>query len=470
MSNLVITEQAGLLALTGALGWADVRAYGAVGDGVTDDTAAIQAAINTTKNVRFPKETYLITSELTVTTDGQILHFDNATLTTASNITMLRFGASAASNSVYKYMGTSGTLTIQGAGNGNAANYGLVVRNVSYGGFNAITKITNCGAKAFVVQAYARGNQHTTFGPMEIQGNHAGAFLIDAGSQAGGYLNDNVFMAIRAHENRESGGTITHAQFLGTGTTIGNNKFYGVAIETDNDADTLLDIDLGSSNYFYGLRLDGTASTTALDIASGCNANMFFGWSLSGVVIDASNTSLIIADSGSGDYPYIQFGSALAGANAWQIGIQKPGTPNELHISYLDAADGIVRFPNNTEVFFGNRDGGDNAPIEIIGEDKRIDLRTLGSTAIGSGSEIRFDGRYSSSGDNGVVTVKQIGNVAIGLEGHFWPNTDNTYYLGKNDDDTPFAWKGVILKDTTNGKYYRIEVINGTITATDLTD
>lgn len=50
------------------------------------------------------------------------------------------------------------------------------------------------------------------------------------------------------------------------------------------------------------------------------------------------------------------------------------------------------------------------------------------------------------------------------------PLTDDTYYLGKNDDDTPSAYKGVILKDTTNGKYYRIEVINGIITATDLTD
>jgi len=50
------------------------------------------------------------------------------------------------------------------------------------------------------------------------------------------------------------------------------------------------------------------------------------------------------------------------------------------------------------------------------------------------------------------------------------PATDDTYYLGKNDDDTPFAWKGVILKDTSNGKYYRIEVTNGSIVATDLTD
>jgi hypothetical protein len=61
-------------------------------------------------------------------------------------------------------------------------------------------------------------------------------------------------------------------------------------------------------------------------------------------------------------------------------------------------------------------------------------------------------------------TVQNIGT------GDLWPLVDDTYYLGKNDDDTPFAWKGLILKDTTDGKYYRIEVINGVVTATDLTD
>lgn len=54
--------------------------------------------------------------------------------------------------------------------------------------------------------------------------------------------------------------------------------------------------------------------------------------------------------------------------------------------------------------------------------------------------------------------------------GDIWPLLDDTYYLGKNDDDTPFAWKGLILKDTTDGKYYRIECVNGAVTATDLTD
>jgi hypothetical protein len=51
-----------------------------------------------------------------------------------------------------------------------------------------------------------------------------------------------------------------------------------------------------------------------------------------------------------------------------------------------------------------------------------------------------------------------------------YPLEDGTCYLGKNDDDSPAAWKGVILKDTANGKYYRIEITNGLLTAVDLTD
>lgn len=51
-----------------------------------------------------------------------------------------------------------------------------------------------------------------------------------------------------------------------------------------------------------------------------------------------------------------------------------------------------------------------------------------------------------------------------------WPTVDDTFYLGKYDDDTPFAWKAVVVKDSTNGKYYAIGTTNGVVLATDLTD
>jgi hypothetical protein len=69
----------------------------------------------------------------------------------------------------------------------------------------------------------------------------------------------------------------------------------------------------------------------------------------------------------------------------------------------------------------------------------------------------------------GNLTITPSGGIVY-LTGNLEPATDNTYYLGRNDDDTPKAWKGVVLKDTTNGKYYRLEIISGVVTATDLTD
>ncbi|MFH1421740.1 MAG: hypothetical protein ABIH42_03375 [Planctomycetota bacterium] len=47
------------------------------------------------------------------------------------------------------------------------------------------------------------------------------------------------------------------------------------------------------------------------------------------------------------------------------------------------------------------------------------------------------------------------------------PALDDTYYLG--EVSSPYkAWKAVILKDTTDGKHYKIECVNGVLTATAL--
>ena len=43
-----------------------VKDYGAVGNGVTDDTAAIQAAINSGKAAYLPAGTYRVTTSLTL--------------------------------------------------------------------------------------------------------------------------------------------------------------------------------------------------------------------------------------------------------------------------------------------------------------------------------------------------------------------------------------------------------------------
>jgi hypothetical protein len=53
-----------------------IKDFGAVGDGVTNDRAAIQAALDTGKSVYVPQGTYAIGSTISLTADGQCLYGD----------------------------------------------------------------------------------------------------------------------------------------------------------------------------------------------------------------------------------------------------------------------------------------------------------------------------------------------------------------------------------------------------------
>ena len=64
MVEAVVSERSQWVALSGEV--ADVRAYGAKGDGQTDDTVAIKAALGTGANVYLPRGTYRITDSLPV--------------------------------------------------------------------------------------------------------------------------------------------------------------------------------------------------------------------------------------------------------------------------------------------------------------------------------------------------------------------------------------------------------------------
>ena len=72
----------GAVARTGNSKWADtvsVKDFGAVGDGVTDDTAAIQAAIDTQKSVYVPAGTYRLSDAVGCYYAGQIIYGDGRT-------------------------------------------------------------------------------------------------------------------------------------------------------------------------------------------------------------------------------------------------------------------------------------------------------------------------------------------------------------------------------------------------------
>lgn len=82
---------------------------------------------------------------------------------------------------------------------------------------------------------------------------------------------------------------------------------------------------------------------------------------------------------------------------------------------------------------------------------------TGGTTIVRSGGEVYFQ----AGGANTIASIATTG---------FNPGSDDTFYIGKNDDDTPLAWKGVILKDQTTGTYYRLQIDEGAVNLIDLTD
>ena len=102
--SLITNTGGGLVIMNGAgpttnidtgsiFGMVNVKVYGAIGDGVTDDTAAIQAAINAAPNygsVVFPEGTYSVTGLTTNATAGLSFYgFAGATLKARAGATIL---------------------------------------------------------------------------------------------------------------------------------------------------------------------------------------------------------------------------------------------------------------------------------------------------------------------------------------------------------------------------------------------
>ena len=86
--------------------------------------------------------------------------------------------------------------------------------------------------------------------------------------------------------------------------------------------------------------------------------------------------------------------------------------------------------------------------------------------------QFRDEDIHISSKDDGHLDIDA--DISVDINGlmcteNIEPLTNDTYYVGKNSISTPKAYKGIILKDTTNGNYYRIEIISSVLTVTQIT-
>jgi hypothetical protein len=241
--------------------------------------------------------------------------------------------------------------------------------------------------------------------------------------------------------------------------------------------------DAGYGSFIYLNRARGTLAARTAP-ADGDDIGGIYGAGHTGSAWGVSCIMSMNADGvhGSGSTPgKIGFWTTPSGATAatLRMRIDKDGkvginefTPGTL----LDMAGAAPYFTlhNLTEE---DGDGGRESKLIFEGEQSGGELTTLGEIEIShDGASDDEKGKFIlrlNDGDDDAAPTTRLTIASDGLAtlaGNLYPGADDTYYLGKNDDDSPLAWKAVILKDTTNGKYYRVEVISGVVTATDLTD
>ncbi len=181
------------------------------------------------------------------------------------------------------------------------------------------------------------------------------------------------------------------------------------------------------------------------------------------VLDPVENFAKVTVDEGHDEQDLIIILEANEGAK-----LPDPATDGEFNLTWWNSTD----YEDPTDQHAAYLAGTEDEDAEIV----RCTARSSDTITVTRAQESTTATAHNKTGKTQIMmlglTKKTIDDIGTALAyGHdFYPVTDDTYYLGKNDDDSPLAWKGVILKDTTNGKYYRIQVVNGTLGVADLTD
>ena len=138
-----------------------VKAYGATGDGVTDDTAAIQAACTAANGVFFPNGTYKITAPITLKSNNMV------------------YGEGASSVILY-----DGTATSQGALYANSGSASTYVENLVVQNLKIVGTVATAGFSEFIHLVAFHGVRNCLIDSCEIVGFRGDGIIIGSGDVA----------------------------------------------------------------------------------------------------------------------------------------------------------------------------------------------------------------------------------------------------------------------------------------------
>lgn len=272
-TNLDVYSKAETNSLVGGTsGYVTLEDYGAVGDGVTDDTAAIQAALNSGFPIAVLQKTYLITSTVLITTGAFMFGYGfKSKFLTTSNITMFDIAGLNVANITIDSINFSGNRV-------GAAQKGIVCSGTGAFQDNYNIKISNCDFRdfSFAIQSTfnGSGNYKTVFTLQQcyfdnnfsgFQAGERGEYhLLDNCSFNGNDFGVNFF---GGGNNSMIGGQITNGGTgfkVNGGTNDGHAMAVGVKINHNTinvEANAVSLHYLFSSCMFYAGKILVTSST-----------------------------------------------------------------------------------------------------------------------------------------------------------------------------------------------------------------
>mgnify|MGYP003653045297 CR=1 FL=1 len=334
---------------------ANVLDFGAVGNGVANDSAAVQAAINTGKAVYFPAGTYLCAVSINNKT---ILYGDGSTLskikpfdvTTPAMIYTFAAVANPAPGAYWSYHSIVRDLGFYGAGI-NSGNIGFSFGSSGPANYTANAEYANnvtfyncffTGLSRAV--QFPFGNIGSAFYSCGFQTNYYGIYSINNKSGSG----DPMHAGNKYFYNGEFSSNVC-AVFIDNGNQIG---FGGITF-----TDTIFEY----NNIVLYLNNDSTALNTAVSFKNCWNEGNGITTGLTSVIISLWTGSVETTQVASSAYPWIIKNALTTIDGGLVYGVNLKGSNSRLNVqnSLVETAIGFGGTPclvddENSRIYFEN--------------------------------------------------------------------------------------------------------------------
>ena len=430
----------------------NVKDFGAVGDGTTDDTAAIQAALSTGKYVVFTDGIYSVTSALTYTGDGLYMQAGSSLQPQGTGYTVLTIERKARSGPYRIYINGSGQ-TLNGVYINQAAqSYFEYICVNSLNGFGVkfneiYDSVVNdiftesCGNSseyAFSVVKNTDTSNTSTFNRLQVETSNEKAIYIDSTTLA------CTFQTI--HTERTTATSVRDAWVLG-GDRCTYNTVRCTASGTVTNARVLLKgsatvYNAFSSQGLIPVRFEGVTGTSLTLVEP----------NIAGVLSEESGQIgrlMILAGNVGSAVPSNTryFGTKIAGSYSGVLtndGNITLGTPTS-YARNTSLGDG-------SGAYAGRDDSTSKYIYKLIGDAGTLHGAIGLSSSIGGafqvGSETAIPTRIMYNAAGVLEITSNIGTI----NGIFRPSTDNTRTLGEAGSRWSVVYAGTGAINTSDSR------------------